>query len=89
MPSPTRFEPVLTQHRSDVGRKLQSTRRDAGLTAVELADKVGVSAHTISRIEVGAIDPRTATKLAIAEQLAIEPIDLWPLPSLQTLKDAA
>lgn len=89
MSSPTRLEPVLAQHRTDVGRRLQTLRRDAGLTAVELANKVGITAHTLSRIEVGAADPKVATKLAIARALNVEPGDLWPLPSLAEIGAAA
>jgi transcriptional regulator with XRE-family HTH domain len=50
-------------------KALRIARAEAGITLVELAEKSGVSRHTISEIEQGARKPRQATLTKLAKAL--------------------
>lgn len=51
-------------------------REIACLTQQELADKIGMSVITLSRIEHGKQKPRPSTKRAIAKALKMKPQDI-------------
>lgn len=53
----------------ELGKKIQELRKKQGLTQEELAEKTGISARTIQRIENGEVDPRTYTLNKLAEAL--------------------
>ena len=55
----------------EIGIKIKELRIQKGFTQEELADKTGLSARTIQRIENGEVDPRIYTLSSIAEALDI------------------
>lgn len=60
----------------DLGRKLRRARELAGLTQEEVAERSGVHATEVSRIEAGKRDPRISTMERLAEALEVSPSDL-------------
>lgn len=71
------------------GAKL--ARRNAGLTQVDLATKVGLSRETVANYEIGAQDPRLAIVRKLATALNCTPADLLtePQPSLTVDEELA
>jgi len=60
------------------GRKLRELRINRGLSPEQLGAKVGVSGHTIRRVEQGShAMPRTM--FLIAREFDLLPTDIWPL----------
>ena len=55
----------------DLGKKIKSIRIEKGLTVSELADKINVSAPTVSRYESNKREPNYETLLLIAEALEV------------------
>lgn len=55
--------------RADLGQALRALRRDKGLTAVELAEKVGVTQRAVSRYEAGERRPSPELLEKIADAL--------------------
>jgi len=54
-------------------------RREAGLSQVELADKAGIGATSVARIEGGHMEnPRVQTVVKLARALGVAPRDLMP-----------
>ena len=82
---------MLTSAMDGVSDLLKEMRRRAGLSIRQLADRAGVAASTVSRIEAGAVSPtiETLEKLAAAcdAKLAIEAEDS-KAPSLASLARA-
>lgn len=48
------------------GERLRSARQSAGMTQVELANRLGLSQYTISRLETGEHRPHDDTKFLLA-----------------------
>lgn len=61
--APQRRVPVFT-----VGERIRKARTDAGMTAAELADALGVARETVARWETSARPPR-ADRLAAIEDV--------------------
>ena len=59
-----------------LGAAIQFVRRTRKMTQAELAEKVGVSIPTISRIETETQDFTTAQLFAIAQALQVTPEEL-------------
>jgi transcriptional regulator with XRE-family HTH domain len=57
--------------------RLRHTRELAGLSQQELADKTGVSQHTISQIELGQRKPQGRTLRKLSKALGVEVADLF------------
>ena len=57
--------------------RLRHTRELAGLSQQELANKTGVSQHTISQIELGQRKPQGRTLRKLAKALGVEVADLF------------
>jgi transcriptional regulator with XRE-family HTH domain len=55
---------------------LRAIRERRSLSLAELAEKAGVSKHTIYRLEHGAPEPFPSTVRKLAEALGVEPDDL-------------
>lgn len=73
--------PVLRKVVEERLRNLRLAREHAGLSQVDLAERIGVTQHTISRIETGAIaNPSDDLKLRIAVALDADLNTLfgWP-----------
>ena len=64
----------------DCGRRVADRRASLDWDRRQLASLVGSTEATITRIELGQINPRDHLKLAIASALASEVEDLWPYP---------
>jgi transcriptional regulator with XRE-family HTH domain len=65
----------LTAADQPLGRRLKALRRERGLSGEQVADMVGVSQSTISRIETGKILPPPAEAHRIALLLGADPED--------------
>jgi transcriptional regulator with XRE-family HTH domain len=59
-----------------LGKNLRRAREQAGLTQEEVAERSGVHATEVSRIEAGKRDPRTSTVERLAEAVEVPPSDL-------------
>lgn len=59
--------------------RLRERRAQAGLTQAELADRAGVAANYVSRLEAARIAPSIDTLERLAEALATTAHDLLPL----------
>jgi transcriptional regulator with XRE-family HTH domain len=60
----------------DLGKNLLRARKRAGLTQEEVAERSGVHATEVSRIEAGKRDPRISTMERLAEAVEVSPSDL-------------
>lgn len=58
------------------GNHIMQRRRELGLTQEELADKVGLSQKTISKIENGLEEPKITALAVIADALSCEITEL-------------
>jgi transcriptional regulator with XRE-family HTH domain len=52
-----------------IGRALRAAREKVGLTQAQLAETIGVTNETISRVERGAYEPAFSTMVALAQAL--------------------
>jgi transcriptional regulator with XRE-family HTH domain len=55
------------------GQRLREVRADAGLSQDTLAERAGVHATAIGRMERGGREPRLATILRLARALGVQP----------------
>jgi len=55
----------------DVGARLRALRRDQGLPAKELADRLGISPSAVSQIERGVLQPSVSRLIAITDALGV------------------
>ena len=62
------------------GQMLRMYRKQRGMTAQEVADKVGVARATVSRYETGDIEVSITMAEKLAKALRISPMDLIDLP---------
>jgi XRE family transcriptional regulator, fatty acid utilization regulator len=60
----------------NLGRNLRHARAGAKLTQEEVAERSGVHATEVSRIEAGKRDPRVSTVERLAKALGTSPSDL-------------
>lgn len=61
---------------ANLGRRIAEARRDVGLTQRDLADKVGVTAHAVSKWERGSACPDISILDEIACALHVSVSDL-------------
>ena len=64
---------TYTKH---IGRNIHEQRKHASLTQTELAQKIGGSQRAISKLESGAVDPKVAHLILIADACACSIADL-------------
>ena len=57
----------------DLGKNLRAARSNLGLTQEEVAERSGVQAGEVSRIEAGKRDPKVSTLLRLAAALEVPP----------------
>jgi transcriptional regulator with XRE-family HTH domain len=57
----------------DLGANLRDARKRLGLTQEEVAERSGVHATEVSRIEAGKRDPRVSTLARLAEAVELHP----------------
>lgn len=67
---------MLIHNTRDIGSKLLSIRKRAGLTQSELAEKAGLSDRTYADIERGTVNMRVATLQKICHTLCITPDEI-------------
>lgn len=67
---------MLIHNARDIGGKLLSLRKKAGLTQSELAEKAGLSDRTYADIERGTVNMRVATLQKICHTLCITPDEI-------------
>ncbi|HEX5526784.1 MAG TPA: helix-turn-helix transcriptional regulator [Solirubrobacterales bacterium] len=58
---------------SSLGANLRDARTRSGMTQEQVADRSGVHATEVSRIEAGKRDPRVSTVLRLAKALNVKP----------------
>jgi transcriptional regulator with XRE-family HTH domain len=68
------------------GERLAVLRQARGLDRRELALIVSTSESTIARVEQGVVAPRDLLRFAIAAALRVEVGEIWPAPSLASLR---
>jgi transcriptional regulator with XRE-family HTH domain len=61
---------------SNLGRNLRHARNRLGLTQEEVAERSGVHATEVSRIEGGKRDPKVSTVERLAKAVGVPPGDL-------------
>jgi XRE family transcriptional regulator, regulator of sulfur utilization len=61
-----------------LGKNIKKARKKAGITQNELAEKVGVHASYISRIERGVVNPSYEVVESIAKALKVKSSDILP-----------
>lgn len=71
----TRVRAGLTQQ---FGDHLRSMRRAAGLTAVDLAGRAGLTPSTLWRIEAGNAEPNLGTLYKLAWGFGVQVAELFP-----------
>lgn len=64
----------------DCGRRVADRRSTLNWDRRQLAGMVASTEATITRIELGQLNPRDHLKLAIASAMAVEVEELWPYP---------
>lgn len=69
--------------------QLRSLRTDRGLSPEQLGYHVGVSGHTIRRIEDTGAVPTPRIQFAIASYFSLRPTELWPLDGRRTAMKVA
>lgn len=57
----------------NLGANLRAIRKELGLTQEQVAERSGVQAGEISRIENGKRDPQVSTMLKIAKAVGVSP----------------
>jgi transcriptional regulator with XRE-family HTH domain len=72
-----------------LGRRVADQRKRARLTQEELAERVGVTTETVSRLERGAVVPSLARLEAVASALGVELVDLFRVLDRESQKDRA
>ena len=60
-----------------IGARIQTLRKEMGLTTTELGERVGISQAQVSRLETGKQRFRSQTMLKIAKALGVEPVFLF------------
>lgn len=58
---------------------LKAERMNRGLTLAELADAIDVPKSTLARVETTGTEPKPKTKLAIANFVGRDVIEIWPV----------
>lgn len=62
--------------RREIGDRIRTLRRHAGLSQVQLADRIGRDHKTIHRWETAATDPTLTDLLLLADALGVPLADL-------------
>lgn len=61
----------------NLGSNLRAARKKLGLTQEEVAERSGVHATEVSRIEAGKRDPQVSTVLRLAKAVEVPPGQLF------------
>ncbi|WP_329291846.1 helix-turn-helix transcriptional regulator [Streptomyces pseudovenezuelae] len=71
----------LTARRQQVGARIRAARTHAGLTQLELGNRIGRDHRTIHRWEYGQRVPSLDDLLLLADATGIQPQDLFQQPA--------
>lgn len=80
---------VMSSIEKRVGARIAQRRRLAGLSQARLAERIGVTTETISRIETGTTSPPLRRIESIAKALGVELHDLLRAVDARAPEDAA
>lgn len=69
---------LVLMWQNDSGNRVRRRRTELGISIVKLAEAVGVTPESISRLERGVQAPRDSVRVAIAHALCVEVDVLWP-----------
>lgn len=72
-----------------LGRRVADQRKRARLTQAQLAERVGVTTETVSRLERGAVVPSLARLDSVATAVGVDLSDLFRAPERESQKDRA
>ncbi|WP_243336999.1 helix-turn-helix domain-containing protein [Anaeromyxobacter soli] len=72
-----------------LGRRVAERRKAAGLTQAQLAERLGVTTETVSRLERGAVVPSLARLEAFASALGVDLSDLFRVADRDAHRDRA
>lgn len=82
---------MIYDDREYIAKKIRLARKKASLTQEELAEKVGISAKQISRIEIATYSPSLSTFLKLVDVLNIDisefGIQKTSLPEKNSIRD--
>ncbi len=67
---------MIFEDKNFIAKKIRIARKNKGMTQAELAEKIGISAKQLSRIEMASYTPSLFTFLKIVEILQINISDL-------------
>ena len=65
------------------GARLAKIRRQANLSQTELADVVGITQASVSRIESGVQGMTETVRVRMADALGVSPSELWPFMTIE------
>lgn len=71
---------------AEIGRRIRSYRKRAGISGVSLAASAGISQPFLSQLESGQTSVAIATLYRIAQALGIQPSDLLPAPATSDME---
>ena len=66
----------MNSNPAEIGKRLKTARKAAGLSQTELATRLDKTLRTIQKYESGEIEPSIAMINAIAKELNVSPADL-------------
>ena len=66
----------MNSNPAEIGKRLKTARKAAGLSQTELATRLNKTLRTIQKYESGEIEPSIAMINAIAKELNVSPADL-------------
>jgi transcriptional regulator with XRE-family HTH domain len=70
----------------DVGRMIQQSRRAAGLTQAQMAERLGIAVRSLAHIEAGKQNLTLRTMTEIAAVLGVRTVDLLAPPESRIVK---
>ena len=81
----------MNQNQAEIGERIKTARKAAGLSQTELANRLGKTLRTVQKYESGEIEPSIAIINAMAKELKVSPADLIgyrrPSIELNTISD--
>ena len=75
----------MNQNQAEIGERIKTARKAAGLSQTELANRLGKTLRTVQKYESGEIEPSIAIINAMAKELKVSPADLigYQRPSIE------
>ncbi len=73
--------------KKQIGERINVLRKARGLTQSELAERVNLDSHHISRLETGRYFPSMESLVAIAHALDVELLEFFLFPSAESERE--